>query len=193
MRKKHKRSVKKNMQRPHRKTKGIGPKSPRSAYKRANLPTPKDSIDDLSYALIGNVDLNFLHEHIGVGEREIKNILYNSVRDGISAADPHRTWLAEIDRIAHNTDDIRELRNAISAYLRQAGISRLEEFHDKTRFVLARGYKGDQIRVTQPAYIDTVSNRTILAGRAKRVDIPGDPVAEHSAREKATREPEDIK
>jgi hypothetical protein len=178
MSQKHKRSARKNMQRPREQAGGAGRESQPSAFKRANLTRPKDSIDDLSYTLVGNVDLNFLHERTGVGEREIRDTLYNSVRDGISAAGPHRTWLAEIDRIAHNTDDIQELRNAISAYLRQAGISRLKEFQDETRFVLSKGRKGDQIIVTQPAYIDTVSNRTILAGRAKRVDPPCDPAGE---------------
>ena len=94
--------------------------------------------------------------------------LRDAVLEGISAADVHRTWLAEIDRIARNTDDVADLRKAIAAYLRQAGIERVAEFSDETRFVVVPGGGSGARRVIQPAYIDGINRRTILVGRVSR-------------------------
>jgi hypothetical protein len=99
--------------------------------------------------------------------------LRDAVLEGFSVADVHRTWLAEIDRIARNTDNIQDLRKAIGAYLRQAGIERLTEFTDETRFVLVQGNGSGACEVVQPAYVDSLTQRTILAGRARRQQATG--------------------
>jgi hypothetical protein len=87
----------------------------------------------------------------------------------ISNLSPHRAWLAEIDRIARNADSIDELRNGISAYLRQAGIERIEDVPgNEEHFVVSSG-QGDTIVMMQPAYVDKETKKTMLSGRARRI------------------------
>jgi hypothetical protein len=133
---------------------------------KAGLPRPIGGITDL----IGNIIAELAADPRVPSPRSATNkaALRDAVLEGFSAADVHRTWLAEIDRIAGNTDNIQDLRRAIAAYLRQAGIERLTEFTDETRFVLVQGNGSGACEVVQPAYIDSVTQRTILAGRARR-------------------------
>jgi len=133
---------------------------------KAGLPRPIGGISDL----IGNIIAELAADPRLPSSRSATNraALRDAVLEGFSMADIHRTWLAEIDRIACNTDNIQDLRSAIAAYLRQAGIERLTEFTDETRFVLVQGNGSGACEVIQPAYIDGVSRRTILSGRARR-------------------------
>jgi hypothetical protein len=133
---------------------------------KAGLPRPIGGIPDL----IGNIIAELAADPRLPSSRSATNraALRDAVLQGFSTADVHRTWLAEIDRIASNTDNIQDLRRAIGAYLRQAGIERLTEFTDETRFVLVHGNGSGACEVVQPAYIDSVTQRTILAGRARR-------------------------
>jgi hypothetical protein len=140
--------------------------------KRAGLAEPIDGIDFLAETLIGKINVGSLQWSGNTGPRTIKATIRDAVLEGISAVDIHRTWLAEIDRISRNTEDVQELRNAIAAYLRQAGIERLAEFSDATRFVVSSDDGVGIYLVTQPAYIDVVTGRTILAGRARREQVP---------------------
>ena len=147
-----------------------GPKAPMaragSLSGKAGLPRPIGGIPDL----IGNIIAELAANPRLPSSRSATNraALRDAVLEGFSTADVHRTWLAEIDRIASNTDNIQDLRRAIGAYLRQAGIERLTEFTDETRFVLVQGNGSGACEVVQPAYIDSVTQRTILAGRARR-------------------------
>jgi len=133
---------------------------------KASLPRPIGGIP----SLIGNIIAKLDADPRFPSPRSATNraALRDAVLEGFSAADVHRTWLAEIDRIARNTDNIQDLRKAIGAYLRQAGIERLTEFTDETRFVLVQGNGSGACEVVQPAYIDSITQRTILAGRARR-------------------------
>jgi hypothetical protein len=133
---------------------------------KAGLPRPIGGIPDL----IGNIIAVLAADPRLPSSRSAttRAALRDAVLEGFSTADVHRTWLAEIDRIACNTNNIQDLRSAIAAYLRQAGIERLTEFTDETRFVLVQGNGSGTCEVIQPAYIDGVTQRTILAGRARR-------------------------
>ena len=133
---------------------------------KAGLPRPIGGIPDL----IGNIIAELAADPRFPSSRSATNraALRDAVLEGFSTADIHRTWLAEIDRIASNTDNVQDLRKAIGAYLRQAGIERLTEFTDETRFVLVQSTGSGACEVVQPAYIDSVTQRTILAGRARR-------------------------
>lgn len=138
---------------------------------KAGLPQPIGGIS----VLIGNIIARLAADPRLPSSRSATNraALRDAVLEGFSAADIHRTWLAEIDRIANNTDNVQDLRKAIGAYIRQAGIERLTEFTDETRFVLVQGNGSGICEVLQPAYIDSVTQRTILAGRARRQQTTG--------------------
>jgi hypothetical protein len=131
------------------------------------------SIDVLAFRITDSVNTDSLVEKMQASLQEtVKEALRETIRETVATPGPHRTWLAEIDRIAQNTDDIHELRKTISAYLRQAGISRIDEYSiDEKRFVITEGEGSDVIAV-QPAYVDIVSDNTILAGRAQRIQKP---------------------
>lgn len=137
-----------------------------SLSRKAGLPQPIGGIS----VLIGNIIASLTADPRLPSSRSATNraALRDAVLEGFSTADIHRTWLAEIDRIASNTDNVQDLRKAIGAYLRQAGIERLTEFTDETRFVLVHSNGSGACEVVQPAYIDSVTQRTILAGRARR-------------------------
>lgn len=136
--------------------------------KRSRLEPPRSSIQELTFQITSRINIEFIVQKTSqnLTKKELALFFREAVHEGISAAEPHRTWIAEIDRVARNARDIRELRIAISAYLRQAGITRIDDFSvDEERFIITR--KGDgKVITTQPAYIDEVTGRTILAGRA---------------------------
>jgi hypothetical protein len=133
---------------------------------KAGLPRPIGGIPDLveNIAAKLNADPRFPSARSATN----RAALHDAVLEGFSVTDVHRTWLAEIDRIARNANDIDDLRKAIAAYLRQAGIECLTEFSDETRFVVVQGNGSGACEVIQPAYIDGVTKRTILAGRVRR-------------------------
>lgn len=135
---------------------------------RSSIKHPNNSLQELTNQILSKLSIDFILEKTSqkLGKKELKEAFREAVREGISAAEPHRTWIAEIDRIAKNARDLEELRVAISAYLRQAGITRIDDFLvDEERFIMIRKGTGKPI-TTQPAYIDEVTGRTILAGRA---------------------------
>lgn len=142
--------------------------SRRSASDKAGLRKPIDGVTHLADSIAGNLSAESLQRLSAGRSATVVAAIRDAVLEGVCDADIHRTWLAEIDRIARNTDDITELRRAISAYLRQAGIERIEEFSDQTRFVVGLGGGSGACRVVQPAYIDSITKRTILVGRASR-------------------------
>jgi hypothetical protein len=133
--------------------------------KRGGLPQPINGVTYLAESIAGKLSAESLQRLAAGRSATVVAALRDAVLEGISSADVHRTWLAEIDRIAHNTDDVADLRKAIAAYLRQAGIERVAEFSDETRFVVVPGGGSGTRRVIQPAYIDGISGRTILVGR----------------------------
>lgn len=136
--------------------------------KRGGLPQPVNGVTHLADSIAGKLSADSLQRLAAGRSATVVAALRDAVLEGISAADVHRTWLAEIDRIAHNTDDVADLRKAIAAYLRQAGIERVAEFSDETRFVVVPDGGSGARRVIQPAYIDGISGRTILVGRVSR-------------------------
>jgi hypothetical protein len=151
-------------------------RQPRS--QRPDIVTRFSNIDVMALALTEKINIDPVIQQVNNQIRSaIRDSLREVVRESIATPGPHRTWLAEIDRIAQSADDIEELRKSISAYLRQAGIKRVDNFHDdEKRFVLL-GREGEAITI-QPAYIDTVNNQTILAGRARREQKPISPSIE---------------
>jgi hypothetical protein len=146
----------------------------KTAFGRLGVYAPRDSIDQLAYFLIGKINVGLITEEAGVEVNEgvLKRTIHAAVCDSISEANPHRTWLAEIDRIAQSTDDIVELRNAISAYLRQAGIRRSVNFSEYGERFVVTGNGDGEIEIAHPAYVDEASEKIILAGRARRTNAP---------------------
>jgi hypothetical protein len=140
-----------------------------ATFAKAALPRPWHGIEAMAEQLTNRANIELIVSRIRgtLGPGEVEDILQESFRESITAAGPHRTWLAEIDRISRNAASIDDLRDAISAYLRQAGIKRLDECSDESRFIIS-GSTGEEISVTQPAYIDTISGHTILTGHAER-------------------------
>jgi hypothetical protein len=149
------------------KTRGAGA-SGRASSARAGLAKPAASATHLADSIAGKLSAESLQRLAAGRSATVVAAIRQAVLEGVADADIHRTWLAEIDRIACNTDNITDLRRAISAYLRQAGIERVEDFSDETRFVVNSGNRSGACRVTHPAYIDSITKRTILAGRASR-------------------------
>lgn len=139
-----------------------------SKSKRGGLSQPVNGVTHLADSIAGKLSADSLQRLAAGRSATVVAALRDAVLEGISAADVHRTWLAEIDRIAHNTDDVADLRKAIAAYLRQAGIERVAELSDETRFVVVPGEGSGSRQVIQPAYIDGISGRTILVGRVSR-------------------------
>lgn len=148
----------------------------KSVFVQAQILAPKSSVDELAGQFVKRINFESVVHEIGtrLGPGVIEDILYRAFRDEISASGIHKTWIAEIDRISHNAENITEVRNALAAYLRQAGIIRIDDVTiDETRFVVSGG-SGNTITADQPAYIDSASNRTILSGRARRVSLVND-------------------
>jgi hypothetical protein len=147
-----------------------------AVFVRAQIVAPKASVDELAGQFVKRINFEAVVHEIGtrLGPGAIEDILYRAFCDEISASGIHKTWIAEIDRISRNTENITEIRNALSAYLRQAGIVRIDDVAiDETRFVVSGGI-GNAITADQPAYIDSASNRTILSGRARRISLADD-------------------
>lgn len=165
---------------------------PRSSSRKADLAKPINGVAYLADSIAGKLAADSLQQLAAGRSATVVAAVRAAVLEGISDAGIHRTWLAEIDRIARNTDNIAELRQAISAYLRQAGIERIEEFSDETRFVVVTGADQGACLVTQPAYVDSITKRTILVGRVSRpraLEEPpgGEPRAPEVRRRRATR------
>lgn len=129
-----------------------------------------------------DIDYSYIMRKTGwhVKKEKIAGALSDEIFRCLSGMSPHRNWIAQIDRIARNAEDIKELRYSISAFLRQAGIERIEEFSGNEAHFVASG-KGDAVKTVQPAYIDKATGRTILAGRARRQQAPQDPSLEAPA------------
>lgn len=145
-----------------------GSRASAALTRRSILPPPRDSFSALADELAAKIDSEFIVEKTSqsITKSELEEFLRAAVRDCIATVGPHRTWLAEIDRLARNARDLPELRTSISAYLRQAGITRIDDWAtDETRFIIGSG-KG-LIETTQPAYVDLATGRTIIAGRAR--------------------------
>lgn len=145
-------------------------------FSRAQVVPPKASIDELAGQFVKRINFESIVHGIGtrLGPGAIEDILYRAFCDEISASGVHKTWIAEIDRISRNATNLTEVQSALSDYLRQAGIIRIEDAStDEKRFVVSGGI-GNATIATQPAYVDSASNRTILSGRARRVQQPGD-------------------
>jgi hypothetical protein len=137
---------------------------------------PKSSIDELAGQFIKRINFEPIISRINakLGPGDLEDLLYRAFRDEISNSGLHKTWIAEIDRITRNAENIADVRDALSAYLKQAGIIRIDEtVTDETRFTVSGG-SGDAIIAIQPAYVDSASNRTILSGRARRIKQSGD-------------------
>lgn len=150
---------------------------------RNGLAEPRDSLTALSRDIAEKIDLDQIVTSISSKLQDaIRDTVPDAIAEAVSAAGPHRTWLASIDRIAQNSKDIDDLRDAISSYLRQAGIRRIDTFAgNKERFVITSENTAEEFIVTQPAYIDMSSNRTILAGRARGIKRQSPvPAVEHS-------------
>jgi hypothetical protein len=148
-----------------------------AVFVRAQIVAPKASVDELAGQFVKRINFEAVVHEIGtrLGPGAVEDILYRAFCDEISASGIHKTWIAEIDRISRNAENITEIRNALSAYLRQAGIIRIDDVAiDETRFVVSGGI-GNAIIADQPAYIDSASNRTILSGRARRTSLADEP------------------
>lgn len=146
------------------------PRNP--AFGRAEVNRPAWSVDELAGQFTKKINTDAIMTQISakLDRSEIADTLYRAFLEQITTTNIYRTWLAEIDRIVRNAEDITAIRYALSAYLRQAGISRIEDIvANEERFVISGG-SGDRIVTTQPAYIDKLSNKTILSGRARRIE-----------------------
>lgn len=146
-----------------------------SVFVRANIVVPKSSIEELAGQFVKRINFEDIVRQIStrLGPGAAEDALYRAFRDELSASGIHKTWIAEIDRISRNTENIIDVRSALSAYLRQAGIVRIDDMSvDESRFVVSGG-SGDAITTVQPAYIDSASSRTILSGRARRIRLAG--------------------
>lgn len=164
----------------HASGRGAADGSSDPAFIKAQIVPPKASIDELAGQFVKRINFESIVRQIGarLGPGAVEDALYRAFRDEISASGIHKTWIAEIDRISRNTENIIDVRNALSAYLRQAGIVRIDDTAvDESRFVVSGG-SGDSITAMQAAYIDSASSRTILSGRAKRIRLAGGDAAD---------------
>lgn len=144
-------------------------KAPRrkSAPRRARLDEP-DSLSAIADELVKSLRPEQVAKLIVPELRKaVHDGLHDAVQESVSAADPHRIKLAEIDRIARNAKSLEDLRTSISTRLRQAGIIRVESFAgNEKHFVLTSGDIADDITVDYPAYVDELTRTTMLSGKA---------------------------
>jgi hypothetical protein len=156
-----------------RDTRSPAPKPQAKLSRRSTLDAPRNSFVALSEELAAKINSDLIVEKTSqdITKSELQEFLRATIRDCIATVSPHRTWIAEIDRLAFNAKDLSELKGSIRSYLRQAGITRIDEFAtDEPRFIVTESklVREGPAQATQPAYIDTASGRTILAGRAHR-------------------------
>ena len=137
--------------------------------KRLGVP-PGGGVEKLAANISGCIDKNViltLLNGVPTSPKAINKAIQESVIEGVLEADIHRTWLAELDRIAINATTLADLRRAVAAYARQAGIERIDDPDRLDVYRVTGSLKRGKREVAQPAYIDKVSGRVILTGHLR--------------------------
>lgn len=144
------------------------PPTKKPTPRRARREEP-DSIRTLADELVKNLRPEQVAKLIVPELRKaVHDGLHDAIQESVSAADPHRIKLAEIDRIARNAKSLDDIRTSISTRLRQAGIIRVESFAGNEKsFVLTAGDIDGDVTVVQPAYVDELTGTTIIHGKAR--------------------------
>lgn len=147
------------------------------------LAYPVDGVVKLAENIAKCIDGRAVSESLGADNMEpdeVRKIIRDSVVEGFQAADVHRTWLAELDRIAANAQDLEALKRAISGYVRQAGIERVEDVARPHLYRPVGTAEGDEPQIVQPAYVDKTDGRLILAGRIRTAPVAASAGKAHS-------------
>lgn len=134
------------------------------------LAYPVDGVVKLAENVARCIDGRAVSDSIGAGSLEpdeVRKVIRDSVVEGFQTADIHRTWLAELDRIAANAEDLNALKHAISGYVRQAGIERVEDVARPHLYRPVGRAEGGDSQIVQPAYVDKTDGHLILAGRIR--------------------------
>lgn len=150
---------------------------------------PRAGVEKLAENIAGCIDKNVITavlNGVPASPSGINRAIRESVLEGVAASDIHRTWLAELDRIAQNTTSLPALQRAIHAYVRQAGMERVDDLKRAELYRVTGRTKEGVREVVNPAYIDSTDGRLILTGHLRFVaPTAGSPAAETAMEEEA--------
>jgi hypothetical protein len=99
--------------------------------------------------------------------KEIASALRQAVLEAFSSREQHTAQLATLHRLMVNKGNFSTIKNMTDRQLREAGVEVVQNPGRAELFILQDG-EGDQLLVTQPAYVDAAQGRLILAGRLQR-------------------------
>jgi hypothetical protein len=101
---------------------------------------------------------------------------YEGLRRQIVAATAeriaHLAQLAQLDAAVRAGESTESLALLLTDLLAQAGLLRWDNPTLEGAFAIPPGHEGEELRVIEPAYIETHSGRVVRQGRAARVPDP---------------------